>query len=223
MGAQGVAFPAVHSMIARIVPRSRQSTAVAVVTAASYAGSAIAAGVSPWIITHVSWQAVFYLFGASALLWLPLWLSAQFPSTIVTLSTIAEVAAPVDTDAAEPNMNPSDGGLASARRDEQRLLVTSHQDRYTSSQPDSMQGMLQSIGFDKGFVALVQRREVWAIGVAQYCQSWGLYVLLNWLPTFFTEQVWSCSVPYATSLPVTCPCVFGLSSSPTACHSGIQD
>lgn len=203
MLAQGIAFPAVHSMIARIVPRARQSTAVAVVTAASYAGSATAAGVSPWIITHVSWQAVFYIFGASALLWLPFWLFAPFPGTIGTVSTTAEVVAPVDTDAAAPSINPHDGGLASAGHDEQRLLVASQQEPCTPSLPDSMQGMLRGIGFDAGFIALVQRKEVWAIGVAQYCQSWGLYVLLNWLPTFFTEQVWTSSVPFGTSLLMT--------------------
>ncbi|GFH19887.1 MFS domain-containing protein, partial [Haematococcus lacustris] len=39
----------------------------------------------------------------------------------------------------------------------------------------------------RGFWALMRRREVWAICVAQYCQSWGMYGLLNWLPTFFKD------------------------------------
>ncbi len=29
--------------------------------------------------------------------------------------------------------------------------------------------------------------KVWAICVAQFTGSWGMYGLLNWLPTFFTE------------------------------------
>ncbi|GFH07027.1 MFS domain-containing protein, partial [Haematococcus lacustris] len=48
--------------------------------------------------------------------------------------------------------------------------------------------MKQSSG--KGDSALLQLggvREVWAICVAQYCQSWGMYGLLNWLPTFFKD------------------------------------
>lgn len=36
---QGVAFPAVHSVISATVPRTHQSTAVAIVTAASYTGT----------------------------------------------------------------------------------------------------------------------------------------------------------------------------------------
>jgi ACS family sodium-dependent inorganic phosphate cotransporter len=58
---------------ARNVPVERQSTAVGVVTAASYAGTALAFGVSPSLIARLGWPAVFYLFGALALLWLPLW------------------------------------------------------------------------------------------------------------------------------------------------------
>ena len=41
---EGVAFPAVHSLISRHVPKDRQSTAVAAVTAASYGGAAFAFG-----------------------------------------------------------------------------------------------------------------------------------------------------------------------------------
>ena len=32
------------------------------------------------------------------------------------------------------------------------------------------------------------RRQVWAICLCQYCQSWGMYGLLNWLPTFFRDS-----------------------------------
>lgn len=70
-------FPPTHPRppicAARNVPVDRQSTAVGVVTAASYAGTALAFGVSPFLISQMGWQAVFYLFGALALLWLPLW------------------------------------------------------------------------------------------------------------------------------------------------------
>jgi ACS family sodium-dependent inorganic phosphate cotransporter len=49
--------------------------------------------------------------------------------------------------------------------------------------PPSASGLL----FDKGFSALIKRKEVWAICAAQYCSSWGMYGLLNWLPTFFSN------------------------------------
>jgi hypothetical protein len=38
-----------------------------------------------------------------------------------------------------------------------------------------------------GLAAVVHVQEVLAICVAQYTGSWGLYGLLNWLPTYFTD------------------------------------
>lgn len=52
---EGVAFPAIHSTIARSVPPEHQSTAVGVVTAASYAGTALAFGLAPLIIEDLGW------------------------------------------------------------------------------------------------------------------------------------------------------------------------
>lgn len=184
--AQGIAFPAVHSIISRTVPRARQSTAVATVTAASYAGAATAAGLSPWIITNASWQAVFYVFGASAVLWLPFWISTPVPSAT---APALGLAAHVDTTEADPCTAQDTEPVASTAREEEQQLVAPQQDSHATSLPASVQGALQVMGMDAGFIALVQRKEVWAIGVAQYCQSWGLYVLLNWLPTFYVEQV----------------------------------
>lgn len=52
---EGVAFPAIHSIISRSVPGESQSTAVGIVTAASYAGTALAFGLSPAIIDNWGW------------------------------------------------------------------------------------------------------------------------------------------------------------------------
>lgn len=55
---EGVAFPAVHSMIGEFVPPSRRSLAVAVITGASYVGAVVAFALTPWIIQHYGWQQV---------------------------------------------------------------------------------------------------------------------------------------------------------------------
>jgi ACS family sodium-dependent inorganic phosphate cotransporter len=63
---EGVAFPAIHALIARYVPAERQSSSVGIVTAASYAGAALAFEATPWIIERIDWQAAFVLFGGAA-------------------------------------------------------------------------------------------------------------------------------------------------------------
>ena len=76
---EGVAFPAVHALIARHVPRARRTTAVATVTAASYAGAAFAFGVTPALVeSSGGWASAFYAFGATAVLWVPAWIPARF-------------------------------------------------------------------------------------------------------------------------------------------------
>lgn len=149
---EGVAFPSIHSLIARNVPYANQSTAVGIVTAASYAGTALAFGVSPYIISSVGWEWVFHIFSGLALLWLPLWL----PLAKTRPPPIApQLLAPASSSGAlSPHRIGGGGGKAI---------------------------------FDEGLKALLKRKEVWAICVAQYCGSWGMYGLLSWLPTFFAD------------------------------------
>ncbi|GIL86331.1 hypothetical protein Vretimale_13699 [Volvox reticuliferus] len=142
---EGVAFPSIHSLIARNVPVRNQTTAVGIVTAASYAGTALAFGISPLIISKFGWQWVFYSFAGLALLWLPLWLPVQ---TLDKLKLAAAAPPPAGDVTAAADGSGGGGG---------------------------------------GPWALLRRREVWAICVTQYAQSWGMYGLLNWLPTFFSD------------------------------------
>ncbi|EFJ49564.1 hypothetical protein VOLCADRAFT_59482 [Volvox carteri f. nagariensis] len=154
---EGVAFPSIHSLIARNVPVRSQTTAVGIVTAASYAGTALAFGISPLIISKFGWEWVFYAFAGLALLWLPLWLPVKTLDKFKKPETALQAA---DTSAA---VGAAAGGSAS----------TSHGTSSSSSSSNPW--------------ALLRRREVWAICAAQYTQSWGMYGLLNWLPTFFSE------------------------------------
>eukprot|EP00892_Ulva_mutabilis_P000656 jgi/Ulvmu1/10591/UM065_0045.1 len=181
---QGIAFPAVHSIISTTVPRARHSTAVAVVTAASYAGAAAASFASPWIISNLSWQAVFYIFGASAATWLPCWFLMPFP-TAAAPTVHVELPQPTGPSADDVEGDEDERPTESANEDEQQLLASA---AMLQTQLPGPRNNFRAIGIDAGFIALMQRKEVWAIGIAQYCQSWGLYVLLNWLPTYFTEQ-----------------------------------
>ncbi|GLC40516.1 hypothetical protein PLESTB_000705400 [Pleodorina starrii] len=158
---EGVAFPSIHSLIARNVPVRSQTTAVGIVTAASYAGTALAFGISPLIISKFGWEWVFYAFSGLALLWLPLWLPVKTLDKFKAAQ--AQAAAEAAADAAAAAAADSDGAIART----------------------SGGGGVAAAAADPW--ALLRRREVWAICAAQYAQSWGMYGLLNWLPTFFSE------------------------------------
>lgn len=161
---EGVAFPAVHSAIACLVPKSQQSSAVALVTAASYAGAGLAFLLVPGIVETYGWQVSFFGFGALALLWLPPWL-LQAPSG--RSSTV--------------NLSPSQ--------------------------------MTQNISNTlKELLPLVKTPQVLAICAAQYTNGFGLYGLLSWLPSFFSEQYGTSlsELPALTTVPYILQAVVGL-------------
>jgi ACS family sodium-dependent inorganic phosphate cotransporter len=190
---EGVAFPAIHSTIARSVPLENQSTAVGVVTAASYVGTALAFGLAPTLIEDLGWPWVFYLFGASAALWLPFWLplrieggsrsggSSGSSKSFNVLSLFSS------SDAADSNSGggslrapPSSGALGQGSR-LQRVPTALSDDLASEAETEWSDGV--AVGFKVeqqrrlgvGFTALLRTKPVWAICVAQYTGSWGFY------------------------------------------------
>ncbi len=122
---------------------------------------------------------VFYIFAGFALLWLPMW----WPVSTVddklrgpineygALETTEAVPVAGEADT-PPFLQPHRGPLPAV--------------------PGSPSGSESKT--PRGLWALMRRREVWAICVAQYCQSWGMYGLLSWLPSFFQARHFACIV-----------------------------
>ncbi|KAI8469007.1 MAG: major facilitator superfamily transporter [Monoraphidium minutum] len=205
---EGVAFPAVHALISRNVPPERQSTAVGVVTAASYAGTALAFGLSPSLISRLGWQAVFYLFGALALLWLPLWAPIREapPRPGSRAAAAAAAAAAGGDEEAQGLLAPPDARGSGAGGDAGAGAGAAAEPG-SPGKPLARRGARQqqqggggggegALGGGGGggeasaldtLKVLLRQREVVAICVTQYCQSYGMYGLLTWLPTFFSD------------------------------------
>lgn len=72
---QGVAFPAMHALLAKHVPHKVRSGAIGIIMACAHCGTALGFGASPAIIDSMGWGWTYYLFGGAALLWLPFWLN----------------------------------------------------------------------------------------------------------------------------------------------------
>lgn len=66
-------FPAVHSLAARWTIASERSRAISLHFSGTAFGTIIALLISPIIVIHMGWQAVFYISGASGIIWLALW------------------------------------------------------------------------------------------------------------------------------------------------------
>ena len=79
---EGLAFPAIHSFIAKWFLKKEQSTAVACMMGSMYLGTALALLISPSLIA-ISWKNVFIVFSAIGFVWLLPWalLSSSYPTS----------------------------------------------------------------------------------------------------------------------------------------------
>ena len=70
---EGMSPPCLYTTMARWVPASERSRVGAVLASGMYIGLAIAFPTAVWIMTHIGWPWVFYLFGAFGLVWSAIW------------------------------------------------------------------------------------------------------------------------------------------------------
>ena len=70
---EGLSPPCLYTSIARWVPISERSRTSAFIATGMYVGIIMAFPVAVWIMTHLGWPWVFYLFGGVGLLWSVAW------------------------------------------------------------------------------------------------------------------------------------------------------
>lgn len=70
---EGVAMPAMNTMLSRWVPVQERSRSLALVYSGMFTGSILGLGLSPHLIAALSWPSVFYIFGSLGLVWYALW------------------------------------------------------------------------------------------------------------------------------------------------------
>ncbi|KAI8474124.1 MAG: major facilitator superfamily domain-containing protein [Monoraphidium minutum] len=161
--AQGVAFPAIHALLASGVPPSRRSASIGAIMALAHVGTAAAFGLSPALIQAGGWQLSFYVFAAAAALWAVPWARVHRDLTAARARAAGGGGGPGAADCGAPQQQHA--GTPPARR-----------------------GAPPPAGAGVGLWPLLRRREVWAIAITQYAGAFGFYGLMAWLPSFFLEH-----------------------------------
>jgi len=195
---QGVAFPAIHALLAKRVPCKVRSGAIGMIMACAHCGTAMGFGASPGIITSLGWAWTFYAFGAAALIWLPCWAllhkgSADSSQALKAAAAVTTAAVMTSTGVQTASIGTTSAVPISGEKSE--LLVAVQQqhnqqkaDRQAASSRSASNSSSSSSKPNVGFWPLMRRKEVWAISAAQYTSAWGYYGLLAWLPQFFMEH-----------------------------------
>ena len=77
---EAATFPAAYSLYGRWVPKTERSRAVALLIGGIPLGTLFALTTTGWLISAYGWPIVFYLFGASGLLWAIFWYFLAYDS-----------------------------------------------------------------------------------------------------------------------------------------------
>ncbi|ORY02223.1 MFS general substrate transporter [Basidiobolus meristosporus CBS 931.73] len=200
---EGLGFPAIHSLIAKWIPHHESSRAVAAVTAASYAGAILALLISaPIAASFLGWKWIFYVFALMGFGWNIPWFmySASSPDQWLNSSSDGAYNKEVGQNCTNYMRVNSDDERDGFRQ--RSPAIDGLEDGHKSQSPDeSDPAVVSSIVVHpsakyRGFVSsensipwneIFSSKEVWAILLNQFCSSWGFYVLLSWLPTYYKD------------------------------------
>ncbi|CAG8610341.1 28765_t:CDS:2, partial [Racocetra persica] len=202
---EGASFPCVQSLISKWFPPEERSRAVSVACVSNFIGMVIAMPISNILgSSRFGWESIFWVFGIVGCIWSVIWhfygrsdprdysgISKEELDWILKSKSSAYLDDNLDnyqSGSREITITDDDLGIQS----ENDVLLPKDQ---TLSRPNNIKKIPWKLIFS--------RREVWAIILGQFCNSWGFFILLNWLPIYYYEHfhVNINLIGYYTALP----------------------
>lgn len=187
--AEAVTVPTVQTFVARWMPLTRRSSALALLSCAFQVGTITALLTAPKIVETIGWEAVFYSFGVLGFGWVAVWLgiakdapplpssSPAFPSLHTSLDSTSLAAAAVTASNIE-------GGGGQGRG----LAMGSISQKKAAPGPvNGLNGAVDGLN-ELPWKEALESKALWAAAAAHSSNNWGLYVSLAWLPTFFVQS-----------------------------------
>jgi len=173
---EGVSPSAATDLIARAMPVSERSRAVAAVFGGLNVGSVVGLLLAPVFIQHFGWESVFYVFGLLGIIWCLLFESAVGASmlgnaglTSKSKSAKSELQGERSSNGAS-HIHNGNGNIRQSAQESNGKLHTSTDEKVP-------------------WKAFFRSPAVWAMIYAHFCGNWGHYSLLSWLPTYFSDEL----------------------------------
>ncbi|KAH7298769.1 hypothetical protein KP509_25G058500 [Ceratopteris richardii] len=159
---EGVSPSAATDLIARNIPPTERSRAVAFVFNGLNVGSIIGLVLAPGIIEHFGWESVFCIFGVLGVFWC-------FGYMIFMASKN-----PLKSEQGEPRKptfeNPEFKTYGKALEEDKKSSFISEHERIP-------------------WKAFFRSSAVWAMIYTHFCGNWGHYCIMAWLPTYFSDKL----------------------------------
>ena len=157
---EGVAPSAATDIIARSVSVSERSRAVGFVFSGFNVGSVLGLGVAPLLIEATNWRTVFAFFGTCGLAW-SAWALKMY----------------------------GNGGMVEESYRDDGVTGMTGKRVFTVDAKAIARGETPKEDPPVPWGEFISNSSVRALMYVHFCQNWGFYVLLAWLPTYFTDEL----------------------------------
>jgi len=157
---EGVAPSAATDIIARSVSVSERSRAVGFVFSGFNIGSVLGLGVAPLLIEATNWRTVFAFFGTCGLAW-SAWALKMY----------------------------GNGGMVEESYRDDGVTGMTGKRVFTVDAKAIARGETPKEDPPVPWGEFISNSSVRALMYVHFCQNWGFYVLLAWLPTYFTDEL----------------------------------
>jgi ACS family sodium-dependent inorganic phosphate cotransporter len=157
---EGVVPSAATDIIARSVSVSERSRAVGFVFSGFNIGSVLGLGVAPLLIEATNWRMVFALFGTCGLAW-STWALKMY----------------------------GNGGMVEESYRDDGVTGMTGKRVFTVDAKAIARGETPKEDPPVPWGEFTSNSSVRALMYVHFCQNWGFYVLLAWLPTYFTDEL----------------------------------
>lgn len=165
--AQGFIFPSIHTVLAQWVPPHERSRSVSLTTSGMYFGAAAGMLFLPGLVAIQGPRAVFRAEALMGVSWALLWLKY---SRDPPLSELPKASA---------------AGFGASTAFERTKLLNPVQ--YADESGETVERRKKAVGGGIPWKRILFSMPVWAIVVNNFTFHYALYVLMNWLPTYFEK------------------------------------
>ena len=171
---EGIAPSAATDVIARSVSATERSRAVAFVFNGFNVGSVLGLSLAPFIIETFGWRSVFVVFGGLGVAW----------TAWVGLGIYPRGGAMPGTRKGLVGERAAIEGLTG-----KRVVSSSETRRDDAGEPRGETSGTSDSDEKVPWGEIVRSTPLRALAYVHFCNNWGFYVLLAWLPSYFTQEL----------------------------------
>jgi MFS transporter, ACS family, solute carrier family 17 (sodium-dependent inorganic phosphate cotransporter), other len=192
---EGVAMPAMNALVKMWVPSIYISRSLGFIYSGMHAGSVVGLLATPPIISAISWEYVFYISGAFGMLWAGVFLLTTHDSPPICSDTPTRPSAGAQQSTHWSRQSymslPGNSGHGGERQGPaQRTAFSIDSDVRDAERVDRSNAEVKlAHSLEPPTLRhLLAFKAVWAIIIAHFCTTWGYFVLLMWLPSYYSAR-----------------------------------